>query len=67
MMHGMIRRLAMDNYKYRLQYIDNDNAVDYEFDANLDIFQLENHLKRFLAACSWCPETINKIFVDDNE
>lgn len=57
----------MDNYKYKLQYIDNGTVVDYEFDANVDILQVEDHLKRFLAACSWSPETVDKIFVDNDE
>lgn len=57
----------MEDYKYKLQYVDKGTVVDYEFDANVDIYQLEDNLKRFLAACSWLPETLDKIFVDNDE
>ena len=66
-MHGMMRRLAMEDYKYKLQYVDGGVVVNYEFDANVDVYQLEDNLKRFLKACSWLPETLDKIFVDNRK
>lgn len=51
----------MDNYKYKLSYIDNDTVVDYDFNAEVDVTEMAEHLRRFLAACSWSPVLIDRI------
>lgn len=57
----------MDNYKYKLSYIDNDTVVDYDFNAEVDVTEMAEHLRRFLAACSWSPVLIDRIICADRD
>ena len=61
------KRDATALYRCINKYVDGGVVVNYEFDANVDVYQLEDNLKRFLKACSWLPETLDKIFVDNDE
>lgn len=45
----------MDNYKYKLQYIDNNSVLTKEFSADLNIDELKMELLLFLRGCSWTP------------
>lgn len=55
-----------DNY-YRLSYKYGDEAVDYEFSADLNINEFAERLRRFMAACSWTEKQIDSaINTQDN-
>ena len=51
-----------EDYKYILQYIDDDNKISYEFSADVFINDLANNLKRFLLACGWKESNLKNIF-----
>lgn len=53
----------MDNYKYKLQYIDGDDIITYEFPADIDIYTLSEYLRNFLISCSWNEDVIDSILV----
>lgn len=48
----------MDNYKYKLQYINNDETVTFEFPADIGAEELMWKLRDFLCACSWLEDTV---------
>lgn len=43
----------MDNYKYKLQYTDNNSVLTKEFSADLNLDELKMELLLFLRGCSW--------------
>ena len=43
----------MTDYKYKLQYIDNNSVLTKEFSADLNIDELKMELMLFLRGCSW--------------
>lgn len=53
-----------DNY-YRLSYKYGDEAVDYEFSADLTIDEFAEKLRRFMAACSWTEGQIDHTICAD--
>lgn len=56
-----------DKYKYKLEYIDDDQSVVHEFDASIDIYELEERLRRFLYASGWDERLVNKLFGSRDE
>ena len=57
----------MANYKYKLQYTDGETVVDYEFSADLTIDEFAEHLRRFMAACSWTEGQIDSTIHSNDE
>lgn len=53
-----------DNY-YNLTYRCGDEYVNYEFSADLNINEFAEHLRRFMAACSWTDGQINHTICAD--
>lgn len=43
----------MTDYKYKLQYIDNNTVLTKEFSADINLDDLKNELMLFLRGCSW--------------
>ena len=43
----------MTDYKYKLQYINNDSVLTKEFSADLNLDDLKMELMLFLRGCSW--------------
>lgn len=58
------RRTAMDNYKYKLQYTNNDFVVSTEFNAEVTGDELKEHLRCFLRGCSWGDRNLR--FLEDD-
>lgn len=56
-----------ENYKYVLNYTDDDNKVSFEFSANIFIDDLVRNLKRFLLACGWREHNLNDIFKKEED
>ena len=57
-------------YRYTLKYKDGTgNIVISDFPADIDVNRLRGYLRRFFLACSWLPETLNKLLGEqrDNE
>lgn len=54
-----------DNY-YHFSYNFGDDSVDYRFSADLTIDEFAEHLRRFMAACSWTEGQINHTINVDN-
>lgn len=54
-----------DNY-YNLSYRYGDESIDYEFSADLTIDEFAEHLRRFMAACSWTEGQIDHTINVDN-
>ena len=54
----------MDNYKYKLQYINNDSVLTKEFSADLNIDELKMELMLFLRGCSWTDK--QTAFLEDD-
>lgn len=51
----------MENKYYRLTYRYGDESVVYEFPADLTIDEFAEHLRRFMAACSWTEGQIDSV------
>lgn len=43
----------MENYKYILQYINDNSVLTKEFSADINIDELKMELMLFLRGCSW--------------
>jgi len=54
----------MKDYFYELKYKNGENEATYKFEADLDIYKLQEHLERFLLSCSWDKEVLGDIFND---
>lgn len=65
MKHGMIRRSQMEDKHYRLSYKYGNESVEYEFSADLTIDEFAEHLRRFMAACSWTEGQIDHTICAD--
>lgn len=55
------------NYKYVLNYVDDNSKVTYEFSADLSIYEMMWNLKRFLLACGWKEINLENIFKDEED
>lgn len=55
----------MENKYYRLSYKYGDESVVYEFPADLTIDEFAEHLRRFMAACSWTEGQIDHTICAD--
>jgi len=53
-----------DNY-YKFSYKYGDEAVDYEFSADITIDEFAEKLRRFMAACSWTDKQIDHTICAD--
>lgn len=53
-----------DNY-YHLSYRYGDDSVDYEFSADVTISEFAEHLRRFMAACSWTEGQVDQTICAD--
>ena len=58
--------MSKDQYEYILTYIDGDKEVSHTFSAFCTGEEMRSHLRGFLAACSWLPESIDKILGEDD-
>lgn len=47
---------------YKLNYTDNGIEISMSFPSDLDIYEMQENLTRFLLACSWQLDTINSLF-----
>lgn len=65
MKHGMTRRYQMEDNYYNLSYRHGDEYIDYEFSADLTIDEFAEHLRRFMAACSWTKSQIDHTICAD--
>ena len=57
----------MEDYKYKLQYINNEEGAIHEFPADVDIYDLADYLRRFLYSCGWSEEQIEQILISEGE
>lgn len=46
-------------YRYIFKYVNDSEEITQEFSADVDIWTLKDHLKRFLLACSWTKEQLD--------
>lgn len=51
----------MEDRYYHLSYSFGDDSVDYRFSADLTIDEFAEHLRRFMAACSWTEGQIDSV------
>lgn len=66
--HLMQGGLKMNENKYELSYTYEGDTVKHTFSAECNIYEMAEHLKRFLLACSWLPSQVNSMIKDmDNE
>ena len=57
----------MENYKYNLQLIDNEDILTYEFPGDMDIEKMRTHLRDFLCGAGWFEKQVNLILGEDND
>ncbi len=56
----------MENNCYSLSYNYDDTSIEYTFPADLTIDEFAEHLRRFMAACSWTEGQIDHTINVDN-
>lgn len=57
----------MENYKYKLQLIDNEDILTYEFPGDIDIEKMRTHLRDFLCGAGWSEKQVSLILGEDND
>ena len=63
----MAKTITKDTYEYRLSYIDGDTERTHIFSAFVDGNEMRENLRRFLLACSWHEEAVDKILGEEDE
>lgn len=51
----------MNEYKYKLSYINGSKVLTYEFPAAISADKLTYYLRDFLCGCSWSEEMVGRI------
>lgn len=55
-------------YKYKLQYISDEDTLTYEFSADINANQMKNKLRDFLVGCSWSEGIVEDMLrLEDND
>ena len=54
-----------ENYRYKLQYVDDTKIVTHEFNADITAERLADNIRDFLCACSWRESTVKEMFEEE--
>lgn len=54
-----------ENYKYKLQYVEDDKIITHEFNADIGANELAHNLRDFLCGCSWAENIVKEYILGE--
>jgi len=55
----------MEDYFYELKYKNGNNEINYKFNADLELYQIQDHIQRFLLSCGWVESQLKDMFIQE--